>query len=149
MGKLGINLIPRTAWYKNLRSEFTKEEWDILRKDCYRKAGYVCEVCGGRGEQWPVECHEIWDFSEWGVQRLVRLVALCPPCHKCQHPGLAQINGEFEDCVKHYMKVNGVDEETARDDFREAFKEWSERNKTSWELDISVLKPTNSKERGE
>src|SRR5665213_3542260 len=139
MKPLGINLIPRTSWYNNLRSMFSKEDWDILRKDCYKKAGYVCEICGGRGDKWPVECHEIWDFSEWGVQKLVRLIALCPLCHKCQHPGLAQINGEFEDCVKHYMAVNKVSEKEARKDFNEAFKVWQERNETDWELDIKNL----------
>jgi len=138
--KLGINLIPRSSWFTNLRSEFTKENWDILRKDCYKKADYLCEICSGRGPKWPVECHEIWDFSKEGIQKLVRLIALCPMCHRCQHPGLAQIQGYFEDCVKHYMKVNGVSRQTSLRDFDKAFDEWETRNEIEWKLDISVLK---------
>jgi hypothetical protein len=137
--KLGINLIPRSSWFNNLRSMFPKERWDELRRGCYRKAGYVCEICGGRGEEWPVECHEVWDFSKHGIQRLIRLIALCPMCHRCQHPGLAQIHGEFDNCIKHYMKVNGVSRKVAEREFDAAFEEWEERNETEWKLDISVL----------
>lgn len=137
--KLGINLIPKTAWFKNLRSEFPKKTWDALRKDCYQKADYICEICGGKGKDWPVECHEIWDFNKPGIQKLVRLIALCPLCHQCQHPGLAQIRGQFESCIQHYMKVNKVSREKAEQDFNAAFKEWRERNKIQWKLDISVL----------
>ena len=58
--KLTIELVPKTAWYKNVRSEVSKDRWDELRKECYRNANYKCEVCGGTGPKWPVECHEIW-----------------------------------------------------------------------------------------
>ena len=88
--KLGINLIPKSSWYKNLRSEFSKKRWDVLRKECYKKANYICEACGGKGDKWPVECHEVWDFSKIGIQKLIRLIALCPLCHKCQHPGCTE-----------------------------------------------------------
>lgn len=141
--KLGINLIPKTSWYNNLRSNFSKEEWDVLRRDCYEKAGHRCEICGGSGKEqgfnWPVECHEVWDFSVKGTQRLIRLIALCPICHKCQHPGLAKIKGEYANVVKHYAKVNEITEEESEEDFDEAFTEWHERNETEWVLDLSAL----------
>lgn len=122
---------------------FSKEEWDRLRKDCYSKASYVCEVCKGSGKEqgfnWPVECHEIWDFSIKGVQKLVRLIALCPMCHKCQHPGLAQIQGFYDKCVDHYARINKMPLKEAQYDFTKAFEEWRENNKTDWKLDISSL----------
>jgi hypothetical protein len=58
---LTIELVPETAWFKNLRSELPKEKWDKLRKDTYKKAGYRCEVCGGKGEKWPVWTFEVAD----------------------------------------------------------------------------------------
>jgi len=143
MKQLTINLIPKTSWYKNLRSMFSKEEWDVLRRGYYKKANYVCEICGdsglNQGFTHPIECHEKWDFSEEGVQKLIRLISLCPMCHKCQHPGLAQINGEFEECVKHYMKVNKVSKEESLEDFKNAFKEWREMNKIKWEINIDII----------
>lgn len=42
--KLTIELVPSTAWYSNVRSNVTQAEWDVLRKECYKKAGYVCEI---------------------------------------------------------------------------------------------------------
>jgi hypothetical protein len=143
MRKLGINLIPKNSWYDNLRSRFTKDQWDILRKDCYRKAGYICEICTGNGKDqgfnWPVECHEVWDFSKKGVQKLVRLIALCPMCHKCQHPGLAQIQGFYERVLEHYSRVNQISLIESVKDYVKAFKEWEKRNKIEWNLDITNL----------
>src|SRR5579862_704679 len=89
---LTINLIPSTAWYKNLRSELPKGEWDKLRKAQYKTANYVCEICGAsgleQGFKWPVEAHEVWEFDDKEhIQKLISLIALCPLCHMCQHYG--------------------------------------------------------------
>ena len=53
-------LVPAPSWYINLRALLPKEEWDRLRRDCYDRAGNRCQVCGGRGSKWPVECDEHW-----------------------------------------------------------------------------------------
>jgi 5-methylcytosine-specific restriction endonuclease McrA len=85
---LTIELVPKTSWCKNLRNELTQEDWDVLRKEAYRRAGYECEICGGRGEKWPVECHERWEYDDAAnVQSLSGLVALCPKCHRVKHIG--------------------------------------------------------------
>lgn len=137
--KLSINIIPASAFGQNLRSEIP-EQWDELRRECYRKANYRCEVCGGVGYNHPVECHEIWEFKN-GIQRLIRLIALCPKCHQCQHPGLARIRGHYSECVAHYARVNGVSEEQAEQDYASAFREWHQRSQQTWVLDISAIKP--------
>ena len=62
--KLTIELVPSTAWYSNVRSNVTSSQWDVLRKECYKNAGYKCEVCGGKGPKHPVECHEIWEYND-------------------------------------------------------------------------------------
>lgn len=50
------------------------------------------KVCGGRGEKWPVECHEMWQYDDKNhVQKLAGLIALCPDYHKVKHIGYASI----------------------------------------------------------
>ena len=62
--KLTVDLIPESAFFKNLRSELPAKQWDALRKKCYEKAGNKCEICGGRGTKHAVEAHEIWQYFE-------------------------------------------------------------------------------------
>lgn len=66
--KLTIELIPSTTWKINLRSILKPKAWDLLRKECYEKANYHCEICGEQGYfgkgKIKVECHEIWSFNE-------------------------------------------------------------------------------------
>jgi len=135
---LTIELVPSTVWYSNLRSELTKEQWDNLRKECYRKASYRCEVCGGRGPKWPVECHEIWKFDDENrTQTLTGLVALCPDCHQVKHIGLAGKRGRYEEARNHLEKVNGWTRKQAEDYIRQSFKTWEKRSQHEWSLDIS------------
>lgn len=138
--KLTIELVPSTAWYSNVRSNVSKEEWDVLRKACYKKAGYKCEVCGGKGPKHPVECHEIWSYDDDTCkQTLEGLIALCPNCHKCKHIGYAQISGNYESALKHLAKVNEITIEEAEKYVEESFILWEKRSKSSWELDITIL----------
>ena len=138
--KLTIELVPQSCWYSNVRSNVSKAEWDKLRTASYRKAGFKCEICGGKGPKWPVECHEVWHYDEENkIQKLVRMIALCPSCHEVKHIGLARIKGNFNRAVKHLMKVNNMTEQDAMDYIETAFRVWSERSKYNWELDITFL----------
>lgn len=138
--KLSIELVPKTCWFTNVRSNVSKSEWDILRKACYKKAGYRCEICGGVGENHPVECHEIWEYNdEDNIQTLKGLIALCPNCHKVKHPGLAGMNGDGDIVIKQLMGVNGWDRETANEYIGACFEIWERRSRKEWKLDISYL----------
>jgi 5-methylcytosine-specific restriction endonuclease McrA len=140
---LEIELVPRTAWCKNIRSEVSKSEWDRLRKAAYKKANYKCEVCGEKGPKHPVECHEIFHYDdEKQIQTLTGLVALCPNCHACKHIGLAQIRGNYDKARKHLAKVNKWSIEQAEKYIQEQFVLWSARSEYQWELDISWLRNT-------
>jgi 5-methylcytosine-specific restriction endonuclease McrA len=135
---LDIELVPSTVWYSNLRSELTKAQWDHLRKNCYRAAGYVCEICGGKGPKWPVECHEIWDFNdETRTQTLTGLIALCPSCHEVKHIGLAGKRGRGEIARDHLAQVNNWTTEKAEAFIEGSFLVWAERSEFQWTLDIS------------
>ena len=142
--KLSIELVPSTCWYSNIRSNVSTQVWDILRRDTYKRAKYTCEICGGKGNQWPVECHEIFEYIEdpeleTNIQRLVNLIALCPACHKVKHIGLASIQGLLEDALQHLSQVNNWPAKRAYRYSQQAFRIWEERSLCQWKLDISWL----------
>ncbi len=65
MGELlTVELVPQTCWYTNVRSNVPAEDWERLRKFVFKLAGYRCEICGGRGDKWWVECHEQWEYDD-------------------------------------------------------------------------------------
>jgi 5-methylcytosine-specific restriction endonuclease McrA len=134
--KLLIELVPSTAWEDNLRNRVEADEWDQLKSWCYRKAGYRCQICGGKGPKHPVECHEIWDYKD-GIQKLTGLIALCPACHEVKHFGRAQIVGREKAAIKHLMKVNDWTKQEALDHIEEAFEVWEIRSQRDWTLDLS------------
>lgn len=140
MLKLTIELVPQSCHYKNLRSELSKTKWDKLRKECYKKANYKCEICGKKGNRHPVECHEIWDYNdEEKIQRLEGLIALCPKCHEVKHIGLAEMRGNFDRALNHFMKTNDLQREDALL-YIEAISEiFYERSRYNWETDISII----------
>ena len=51
--RLTVELVPRTCWLSNVRTLLSRLEWDTLRRLVYVRAGYQCEVCGGRGDRHP------------------------------------------------------------------------------------------------
>ena len=112
----------------------------MIRKDCYTKAGYRCEICGGKGDKWPVECHEVWHYDDKNnIQTLKRLIALCPMCHKSKHIGLAEINGELDIVREHLMKVNDITIDEANRYISDVFTKWRERSAKKWDIDINYL----------
>lgn len=142
--KLTIELVPKTSWYSNVRSNVTKSEWDVIRNKSYEHANHVCEICGdvgtNQGVNHKVECHEIWDYNdETNEQTLEGLISLCPYCHKTKHVGLAQINGELDIVIKQLMKVNSMSYDDAIKYIRESFNIWSKRNTFDWKLNIDYL----------
>jgi hypothetical protein len=139
--RLTVELVPSTCWYTNVRSNVPKAVWDRLRRRVAAEAGQRCEICGGRGRRWPVECHEVWAYDDGQrIQRLERLVALCPACHEVKHAGLASKRGRAEAVVEHLAAVNGWSAEDAELYLESAFETWATRSRHEWTLDISVLR---------
>jgi len=119
--KLAIEIVPKTCWFSNVRNHVTKTQWDTIRKTVFQKAGDRCEICGGRGAKWPVECHEIFEYNdEIHLQTLAGLIALCPDCHEVKHFGLARVKGTDKQAMWHLCEVNewtieqGVDHANAQ-----------------------------------
>jgi hypothetical protein len=138
--RLTIELVPQSCWFSNVRKQVPPREWDRIRRQVYERANHRCEVCGGRGTRHPVECHEVWEYDEAaGVQRLLRMIALCPACHEVKHIGLAGVKGRGEIAEAHLATVNGWTPDTAARHVSEAFAVWRARSRQSWSLDISSL----------
>lgn len=112
----------------------------MLRRAAYRNAGYVCEICGGRGADHPVECHEKWFYDdEKRIQRLVGLSALCPRCHEVKHFGLANKMGRTNEALLQLSRVNSWPIQSAKEYVDEQFQVWLERSKHKWVLDVTWL----------
>lgn len=140
MEQLTIELVPRTSWFNNVRSHVTKKQWDVLRNDCYVKAHNKCEICGKRGEEWPVECHEVWEYNDKKhIQKLIRLIALCPACHEVKHIGLAELKGNLDRAIFHLRFVNKITLSEAKQLIKDAFIKWNQRSEQEWKVDISYL----------
>jgi 5-methylcytosine-specific restriction endonuclease McrA len=138
---LTIELVPRTSWYNNVRALVDGPTWDRIRRQVYRQADYRCEVCGGRGPEHPVECHEVWRYNDGSrMQALVRMVALCPACHQVKHIGFANVQGKGAQARAHLARVNGWKPEQADAYIAEAFGVWAQRSLGPWTLDLEGLR---------
>lgn len=137
---LTIELVPKSSWYRNVRSNVSAAEWERLKRLTRSRAHNVCEVCGGRGRKWPVECHEVFAYDdERHIQKLVRLVALCPSCHEVKHIGLAGVRGNSARARAHLAKVNQWSLDDANHYIEACFEMWSRRSCHEWTLDLSYL----------
>ncbi len=137
---LTVELVPSSCWFSNLRSELSKEEWDRLRRLVYKQADSRCEVCGARGTQHPVECHEVWQYDDVNhIQHLLGLVALCPACHESKHMGYAASVGKGGQARAHLARVNGWSMEDVELYLEVEFEQWGRRSQHEWSLDVSWL----------
>ena len=141
---LQIELVPRSCWFSNVRSCVPKETWDTIRKDCYRRAAYRCEICDENGHiqgyNHKVECHEIWTYDELTrIQKLERFICLCPLCHEVKHAGLTITKKGIEPILERLMKINKWTHKQASYHTRRSFDLWAKHSKWHWHLDISYL----------
>lgn len=140
--KLEIELVPRTAWYSNLRKYLKPEDWDTVRRKCYKASGHRCDVCGAEGR---LNCHEIWAYDDRiHVQTLTGVTTLCDSCHMIKHIGFAGIQAkagklDMDLLVRHFMAVNAVSVDRFKDHKDQVFKTWNERSKHGWRTDLSYV----------
>lgn len=137
---LTIELVPSTCWFSNARSILSPSDWEKCKRFVRQRSGDRCEICGGRGPRWPVECHEVWRYdlpSE--TQFLDGLIALCPDCHQVKHIGFAQIKGREVEALRHLAEVNAWSYVQAAQYVADSFELWRARSTVYWALDISWL----------
>lgn len=143
--QLTIELVPATCWFSNVRSHVSAADWEKCKRFVRARSGDRCEICGGRGDWWPVECHEIWRYDlPTETQILDGLIALCPLCHQVKHLGHTQMRSKmaFTRAVSHFASVNDYSSREAEDRIIAAFDLWRARSAYDWALDISWLDKT-------
>lgn len=139
MYKLNFEMVPEECWYKNLRSFLKPADWDIIRRDAYRRAGGKCMICGRPARR--LEAHEKWEYDEERhLQKLVDVLALCHDCHSVVHISRTYLVGDGERAMRHFMKVNGCTQSDFHLALKEANEEYLRRNKIEdWTTDISFI----------
>lgn len=138
--KLTIELVPKTAWFSNVRSHVTATTWKKISTHFSSLSLQRCAICGGAGRAHPVECHEVWHYNDVRhVQTLVNMTALCPSCHQVKHIGLAQVRGRGPQATQHLMKVNQWPMPIAQSYINNVFELWHQRSKFNWDIDLKYL----------
>lgn len=137
---LTVELVPSTCWCTNVRSHLSKAVWDRLRRQVAAEAGHRCEICGGRGRRWPVECHEAWSYDDECEDPAVGAAGCpLPACHQVKHAGLAATQGRLDWVVRHLAPVSGWSREDAELYLEAAFETWAGRGRHQWTRDVSAL----------
>lgn len=136
---LRIELVPSTCWYKSLREQMPRAQWDKLRKKVYADQNNVCAICAAADR---LNCHEVWEYDDARrIQRLLGFQAVCSLCHHVTHFGKATLlvkDGRLDlnALTEHFMRVNGVDREVFEAHRTAAFRVWRERSLYPWKTDL-------------
>lgn len=147
--KLEIELVPFSCVLSNFQLILSKIDWDTLRKLVYKNANYKCEICGEKGEDNSLQCHEVWIYDELyaddipeprRTQKLSHLQSLCPLCYEAKHFGVAQIKENGERAKETLKRINGWNDEQVKDYVGTKFIEWYQRSKHKWILDITKMR---------
>lgn len=138
--RLTVELVPSTCWWSNLRSNMPADEWAKCKQFVRLRSGDRCELCGGRGPRWPVECHEVWGYDDVNhVQSLLGLLALCPACHEVKHIGRAETVGNLGRAKARLGVANGWSAADVDTYLEVVWETWHRRSQHEWTLDVSWL----------
>lgn len=125
--KLAVEPRPSSTWRVTLADRLPKTQWDKLRRECYQRANYECQVCGDKGSR--LHAHEVWAFDDKRkLQKLVDISCRCEMCHDVHHFGRSTkvySPAYREKLIAHWCKVN----ELTREDFEAHLKEVMEKSK--------------------
>jgi hypothetical protein len=146
--RIRADLLPASAWGSNLRGILSAQEWERLRLPIIDAAGGCCEICRARPASRRPDCHEQWAFElraiapdemPLPVQRLVRLVALCPGCHSVQHIGLASLRGYLDEARARLAQLNSWSAVEVAADLHRANQRFALLEVVPWDLDLQIL----------
>jgi len=139
---LYIDMIPKTSYFKNVRSCFSVEDWDIIRNHIYSRVNNKCECCQIKKYKY-LEAHERWIYDfETKTQKLIRIIALCKLCHQATHYGHSKASKNINKINEHIKKIQNYNDNELKIHIDDAYKTWRERNKINWNIDLSII--TNS-----
>ena len=141
---LGLDLIPSTCWFTNVRSCVAQADWKRIAMGVRKRANKHCELCGSTAvpaEKIYLDAHERFEYVD-GVQVLRRLLCACSKCHLVLHFGHARATGQEDVAREHMAKVNGWDDAQVETAINGAFAEWAGRSRSNWVLDLSIIEAT-------
>lgn len=108
---------PTATWGVTLANRLPSKDWNEIRQEVYRNAGYRCQICGN--SRVKMHCHEVWKFHDQKkIQRLSGFLCLCELCHDVKHFGRSvhvYRESYLKKLIEHWCKVNN-------------------KNKTDWEV---------------
>jgi hypothetical protein len=136
--KLHADLVPRQNHYKSVKQFLEDSEWDIVRKQVYKKYKYKCLICGS--ENTELHVHELWIYNyKAEIQKLKKMVCLCELCHLHQHLGYSKIlikRGEIHAgiFVEHWLNVNNAPIKEFKIYAKKVFKLYKFKRYLNWKL---------------
>lgn len=149
--RLKIQMIPKTMYEKNVRSELTTTDWQQLSRLIRYQAHGTCSICEAENlDLRDMDAHEVWDYiiekkngEKVYIQRLKEIIPVCKKCHAAIHIGHTKALGKqthtncYERAVDHFMEVNHCGYSKFVEKERKAHKKWLKRSKHKWKLDIN------------
>jgi hypothetical protein len=136
-GELVVDMIPSSSWFRNVRAAIAPKDWNILRRHVYARAKFQCELCG---EAARLDAHERFTYDEEkAIQRLVRIIAVCRPCHSTTHIGFALSNGFGEAAASHLGAIRGWTDRDVEYHVNTAFDCWKKRSQIRWKVDLAII----------
>ena len=137
--ELYIDMIPKTSYFKNVRSLFNDTDWNLIRHHIYERSSHRCECCGVKRFKY-LDAHERWIYDyETKTQKLIRIIALCRPCHQATHFGHSKKTKNIDKIKEHLKKVKKINDIELENHIREAYNIWNDRNKIEWIIDTSII----------
>ncbi len=150
--KLTVELVPYTSFESNLRYTLSKDDWDIVRKNTYKRYNYQCGICGKSNV--VLSAHEEWDYkvtdkkNKEGIQKLTNIICLCNDCHMIKHIAFAdELAGQgkldMKKLVQHFLDVNDCSLDRFVLHYSDSLKQWEKQSEYKYKLDIDFLKTLN------
>jgi len=146
--RLSIQKVPRPIARANLSVACAGVGWPRLSQQVIAVAGGRCAICGRRGRNVRIHCHEKWQYLDnLGVARLVGLQALCTLCHGTVHspdvqtvrPGKRFRGPAF--WLKRCCRINGCTPAEWERHEEEARQLWEYRSALAWRVDLGPWAP--------
>jgi len=138
--ELYIDMIPKTSYFKNVRSIFNEGDWNLIRHHIYERTNNRCECCGCKRGKY-LEAHERWIFDyENKTQKLIRIIALCRLCHQSTHYGHSKVFKDINKINEHLKRVRGNNDEELKNHIKDAYEIWKKRNEIEWKIDVSIIR---------
>jgi hypothetical protein len=137
MPRLTVELIPRTTWGVNVRSQ-EPALWGRIRKEALRRNGRRCASCRNPPKR-LFHVHEQFAYDDQRhVQQLVGFEVLCETCHAVKHAGrtINTTPGGLQLVLRALADANGWDQATCEAHLYLAFEVWEVRSQHGWYVDL-------------